>query len=75
MRMQILVWLRRWAGRRKPVRHSGILEAVAALRAGGLKVVPYQDRDGFQHWRMGDFIMTEAAVVQLAVGRGMLGDR
>ncbi len=75
MRLRIFVWLRRRASRSKPVRPAGILEAVAALRTDGLIVAPYLDKYGFQHWQMGDFVMTEAAVIQFAVGRGMLSDR
>lgn len=75
MRLQVLVWLHRRMIRPKPIRPARILEAVAALRASGRTVTPYGDHDDFQHWRMGDFIMMEADVIQYAVNRGLISDR
>ena len=73
MRPQVFVWLLSKVGKHKPVRPSPILTAVAALRASDLTVTPCGD--DFQHWQMGDFIMTEAAVIQYAVSIGVVGDR
>jgi hypothetical protein len=75
MRSQMYGWLRGRRSGSKSVRPVHILEAVAALRAGGLTVTPHTDKDDFQHWRLGDLMMTEAAVVQFAVSRGLIGDR
>ena len=73
MRLQIFVWLRRRVRRRKPSRPASVLDAIEALRVGGLTVTPCGD--DFQHWQMGDFIMTDAAVIELAVSTGVIGDR
>ena len=45
-------------------------DAVAALRANGIMVIPCGDE--FQHWQMGDFIMTDADLVRFAVSRGLI---
>ena len=63
-------WMRRRAGRHAT---PCVQEAAAALRAEGTMVTPCGDE--FQHWRMGDFIMTEAAVIHFAVSRGLIADR
>jgi len=75
MRLQIFIWLRSRVSRPKPVRPAGILEAVAALRASGRTVALQAGKDDFQHWRIGDFTMLEADVIQYAVSRGLISDR
>lgn len=70
MRLQIFAWMRRWVSRPKPVRLDHVSEAAAALRTHGILVMPCGD--DFQHWQMGDFIMTEADVIRFAVSRGLI---
>jgi hypothetical protein len=73
MRLDVFTWLHRWLARPKPGRLAPVLEAVAALRAEGSTVTPCGD--DFQHWKMGDFIMTDADLIRYAVSRGMIADR
>ena len=77
-----LTWLRRWARNlsgffrtRRGARTNPptLAAAVAALRAGGTTVTPCGD--DFQHWQMGDFQMTEAELIHLAVSQGVISDR
>lgn len=70
MRLQTFARMRRWVSRPKPVRLAHVSEAAAALRAHGILVTPCGDE--FQHWQMGDFIMTEDAVIRFAVSRGLI---
>jgi hypothetical protein len=73
MHSQIFVWLLRRLSWNRPVRPSPIMAAIAALLADDISVTPCGD--DFQHWQMGDFIMTEAAVIQYAVSIGAIGER
>jgi hypothetical protein len=64
-------WVRGFVGRRGG-HLPCVQDAVAALRAVETAVTPCGD--DFQHWQIGDFIMTEADVVRYAVSRGLLAD-
>ncbi|QGY03509.1 hypothetical protein MMSR116_17655 [Methylobacterium mesophilicum SR1.6/6] len=59
--------------RQRASNHPLVQDALAALRAQGTKVVPYGD--DFQHWQLGDFLMTDADLVHFAVSRGIIADR
>ncbi|MBE7243828.1 MAG: hypothetical protein INR63_02665 [Actinomycetospora chiangmaiensis] len=48
----------------------GPQEAVRALCARGIRVTPCGD--DFQHWQIGDFLMTDADLIRFAVNRGLL---
>lgn len=73
MRLHVFSWLRRRVSRPQPRRLAHVLEAAAALRIHGILVTPCGD--DFQHWRMGDFTMTEADVIRFAVSRGLIADQ
>lgn len=79
MYKHLLTWLRGrdWnpfhvirMGRPPAANLTSVLAAVAALRAYGITITPCGDE--FQHWKMGDFTMTEAEVIHFAVSRGMI---
>ncbi|MGH1572063.1 hypothetical protein ACRAWG_16950 [Methylobacterium sp. P31] len=63
------LWMKGSVGRRA-ANLPGVQDAVVALRAFGTAVTPCGD--DFQHWQMGDFIMTDADVIRFAVSRGMI---
>jgi hypothetical protein len=62
-------WMRGFVGRRAADLPCA-QDAVAALRALGTAVTPCGDE--FQHWQMGDFIMTDADLIRFAVSRGLI---
>ena len=48
----------------------GAQDAIMALRARGIRVTP--GGGDFEHWRLGDFMMTDADLIQFAVNRGLI---
>jgi hypothetical protein len=47
-----------------------ILVVVAALAAAGVEIVPIGEE--LEHWRIGDFIRSDADVWRLAASRGLV---
>lgn len=47
-----------------------ILQAAAALKADGVEIAPIGEE--FEHWRIGDFIWSDADVWRLAASRGLV---
>jgi hypothetical protein len=49
-----------------------VLEAVEALRAGGVEAEPCGD--DFERWRVGDFVLDDATLLRLAERMGLVED-
>jgi len=47
-----------------------IMRAATALKAAGVEIAPIGEE--LEHWRIGDFIRSDADVWRLAVSRGLV---
>jgi hypothetical protein len=68
----LILWIRGLLGQRRPrIAHlPHAQDAVRALRTDGTTVTPCGDE--FQHWQLGDFVMTDDDLIRFAVSRGLI---
>lgn len=68
----LILWIRGLFGqRRQRITHLPLAQdAVRALRTIGTTVTPCGDE--FQHWQLGDFVMTDDDLIRFAVSRGLI---
>ncbi|MGH1570779.1 hypothetical protein ACRAWG_09105 [Methylobacterium sp. P31] len=70
--LMLIRWIRAVVGgERQRIAHLPLAQdAVRALRTDGIMVMPCGDE--FQHWQLGDFVMTDADLIRFAVSRGLI---